>query len=75
MKNKQENMSGMFRSRVDVMDGPKRQYDPMADTANPLRIARVNQLRELYITEQRLEWEVSPFDDGSADMDKFLEKV
>lgn len=74
MKNKQENMSAMFRSRLDVMDGPKRRYDPMADTANPLRIARVNQLRELY-TDERMASEVSPFDDGSADMDTFLEKV
>ena len=43
---------------------------PMLDTQHPLRIARVEQLRKLY--ETRVALEISPFDDGSADLDNFL---
>lgn len=48
----------------------RRTRDPFCNTENPLRIARVEQLAILYA--ERMEQEISPFDDGSADLDKFL---
>lgn len=45
--------------------------EPMTETDSPVRIARVAQLERLYRELEPLE--ISPFDDGSADLKTFLE--
>lgn len=57
--------------RKNQLDPLKRGYDPMRDTDSPMRKARVEQLKSLY-AERELS-EVSPFVDGSADIEKFKE--
>lgn len=57
--------------RKNQLDPLKRGYDPMRDTDSPMRKARVEQLKSLYA--EREVSEVSPFVDGSADIEKFKE--
>lgn len=57
--------------RKNQLDPIRRGYDPMMDTSSPMRLARVEQLTRLYI--EREVSEVSPFVDGSADIEKFKE--
>lgn len=61
----------MHDMKLQLTENPKRRYDPMMDTSSPMRLARVEQLTRLYV--EREVSEVSPFVDGSADIEKFKE--
>ena len=54
-------LSAMFRDKRDMYETGQREYDPMLDTSNPKRIARVEQLRQFYDTFGSQE--ISPFDE------------
>jgi len=56
---------------VKVPQTKQAKKEAMADTSSPTRLARVAQLAALYA--EREPNEVSPFDDDSANLERFLE--